>query len=294
MGIFIGSVATGWIVDLFSWRAAFFFLGIPGFLLALAVLIVIREPKRGQFDDPSLAKGPAPKMLDVAKRLLSKPSFVQLVIGMALVSIVMSGLGAFLSLYLVREFSLSLTQVGLVYGIVWGLSATVGASVSGYVCDRFGRDDKRWHVWLPGALLLISAPLFVLSVHMSNWQMTAMVLALPVGMTSFYLAPSMALINNMVSPRMRATAIALVGLVFSVCGGALGPYLVGAASDHFFLLQDPTCSLHTTPGVPMSATCVAASAQGLRTSLSLLGIFEFWAAIHYFLASRRLRNDLAN
>src|ERR1700761_4004992 len=50
LGSMIGAFAGGRIAAAYGWRAAFFAVGLPGVLLALLMLLVIREPKRGGLD----------------------------------------------------------------------------------------------------------------------------------------------------------------------------------------------------------------------------------------------------
>jgi hypothetical protein len=42
----------------------------------------------------------------------------------------------------------------------------------------------------------------------------------------------------------------------------------------------------------LDAACQAASTQGLRLALMCSLVFFLWAAVHYLLASRTLKNDL--
>ncbi|MED5547873.1 MAG: MFS transporter [Pseudomonadota bacterium] len=55
-GVIAGSqIAGGGISDALDWRSAFFIVGIAGIVLAPIFKLVVREPKRGQYDAPAVA-----------------------------------------------------------------------------------------------------------------------------------------------------------------------------------------------------------------------------------------------
>src|SRR3546814_8294251 len=54
-GGFVAFVAGGWFAEWFGWRATFLLLGVPGFLLACATWLALREPAPGA----SAARTPA-------------------------------------------------------------------------------------------------------------------------------------------------------------------------------------------------------------------------------------------
>jgi MFS family permease len=81
-----------------------------------------------------------------------------------------------------------------------------------------------------------------------------------------------AALQNLMHPRMRATASALLNSVYAVAGAG-GPVVVGLLSDRFAQSQGP--------------------AQGLVTAMAVTGALYVWAALHYWLASRRYVADLA-
>ena len=50
MGSMLGAFAGGRIAEAYGWRTAFYAVGLPGIALALVLLFVVREPKRGGLD----------------------------------------------------------------------------------------------------------------------------------------------------------------------------------------------------------------------------------------------------
>ena len=85
-----------------------------------------------------------------------------------------------------------------------------------------------------------------------------------------YLGITYAALQNLMHPRMRATASALLGVVYGVAGG-IGPVVIGYLSD--------TLSLDYGPGL------------GLTYAMALAALAYLWAVGHYLLAARHLAAD---
>src|SRR6185295_5093964 len=67
LGSMIGAFAGGKIAVAYGWRTAFYVVGAPGIILAILMLVLVREPKRGGLDafvDGSTEHAPAPPILE--------------------------------------------------------------------------------------------------------------------------------------------------------------------------------------------------------------------------------------
>jgi MFS family permease len=106
-----------------------------------------------------------------------------------------------------------------------------------------------------------------------------------------YIGPTFGALHNMVEPRMRATAVAIVFMLTSLIGIGLGPVLIGFISDTAAaaLHAGDWSTCRATPALP---GCGAASLGGLRIALIAGALLYIWPGIHYFLASTTLREDL--
>ena len=88
-----------------------------------------------------------------------------------------------------------------------------------------------------------------------------------------YLGPVMAMLLGIAGSRRRALASAIYGFIINLVAMGLGPLTVGMTSDY---LQ---------PGY---------GDDSLRYAiLGVVVIATFWAAIHFLLAAKHLRKDLA-
>ena len=307
LGGMIGAMSGGWLAEHLSWRIAFFIVGAPGLILALATRLLLREPPRGMSENAGAAAhaGAAPSLLDVARKLFRNRSFVHLTAGATLVSFVGYGVGGFAQPYFIRAFHLGLAQVGLVFGLIGGVSAGLGTLVGGFVTDWAGRHDRRWYAWIPAMGFTIALPFYVSAYLVPSWTTAALILAVPGVFAYTYLGPTFGVMHNLVEPRMRASATALLFFILNLIGLGGGPYFTGLVSDilaqHAFAAHGLGVYASACPGgaAPKHAAgalaqaCSAAGVIGVRRAILITYAFGVWGAAHFFFAARHLRADMA-
>jgi predicted MFS family arabinose efflux permease len=214
-----------------GWRKAFFIIGIPGVLFAVALALFVREPLRGRWDG---GKVPVKSSFGETMAVLRKrAAFWYIALGCAFTSFVAYGNGNFFPSYLIRNHGMSLGEVGTVLGLISGLAGAVGMFLGGVLGDRFGQEDKRWYLWVPmwGCLIATVPYLYTLLGNEKLWIIVALV---PANILStMYLGPSIAMCQTLVSPGMRAMASAVLFFVLNMIGLGLGPLIVGVLSDAF-------------------------------------------------------------
>ncbi len=106
------------------------------------------------------------------------------------------------------------------------------------------------------------------------------------------------MVQNLVEPRMRASASALLFLAINTMGQGVGPVFMGYISDinarRAFALGDyhHLCPpAHHAPA-EIVAACARASTEGLQHSSIIVSGFYLLAAVIYLVASRTLKRDL--
>ena len=143
LGTMLGAVSGGWIAQNISWRVALVVVGLPGVLLAIILKLVVREPARGMAEPGGAERHlDMPPIRAVAKKLFGASSFVHITIGATLTSFVGYGAGTFAQPYFIRMFHLSYAEVGLVFGVLNGISAGVGTILGG-ACSPTGPANAR-------------------------------------------------------------------------------------------------------------------------------------------------------
>lgn len=307
LGGMIGAMSGGWIAETFSWRMAFFMVGAPGLVLALVARLLLREPPRGHSEaaGPDAEAAEPPSLMAVARRLFGASSFRHMTAGVTLISVAGYGVGGFAQPYFLRQFHLGLAEVGLVFGAITGVSTGLGTLLGGFVTDWAGRRDRRWYSLVPGFGFLIAMPFYVAAYLVPSWQMAAACLVLPGVFSYTYLGPTFGVMHNLVEPRMRATATALLFFVLNFIALGGGPFFTGLMSDifaqHAFAQAGLGHFLSVCPGgvapkggpAALNALCLSTSARATRWAILATYGFGVWGAVHYFLSAIRIREDLA-
>lgn len=230
MGVAFGaSIAAA-----FSWRYAFLILGGVGVVTALAVRTMLREPVRGGLDRVAIVDEIAkakPKFLATVKMFFSRPVLVLAALASGVTQIVTYGFGNFTTLFLMREKGMTLQQVALWYALVVAVGMGGGIFVSGRVIDRFTRKTRTAYALVPAIALAIAVLPFVGVIWAPSWQLAVFFLLGPAFFNYFYLASSVALVQEEVAPQQRVLSGALLLLIMNLMGMGIGPTMVGAISD---------------------------------------------------------------
>lgn len=269
LGVLFGFAGGGYIAETFGWRTAFFIVGIPGVLFAAVVMLLVREPRRGRWDT---AKADRPvtiaETLSVLRRLRS---FWWIALGCAMTSFVAYGNGNFFPSYLIRNHGFSVADVGFALGLVSGIAGAIGTFMGGFIADRLGHSDKRWYLWVPvaGNVLALGPMSYAL---LGSDAGLILLLLFPANiLNSLYLGPSIAMVQSLVVPGMRAMASAILFFILNMIGLGLGPVMVGVLSDAFaspFGADNLRYAMITTLTLGVSGTvCFLVGARYLTADL---------------------------
>ena len=298
VGIMLGAGVGGWIADTFSWRMAFIVLGLPGLVLALLTRLTLKEPIRGHVEGVEPAVRP-PSFGAVCKKLGTNPTVVLLICGLVCANFAGSSMSVFTQLYLVRAFHLSMAVVGVLYGMVVGTAGIVGMISGGVIADWAGKKDVRWYAWAPALGCLVAFPVYFMAYSQGAAASAFALIFSGYLIMSFYFAPTFAVVQNLVEPRMRASASALLFLAINLVGQGVGPVFMGFVSDassrQAFSLGNYRSFCPPAPHAPHAivAACARASTQGLQHSILIVCGFYLLGSIFYLLASRNLKRDFA-
>ena len=303
VGTLIGAIGGGYLTEYGSWRSALVVIGAPGIVLGL-IAFMLREPARGLSEERVLAAPAegAPTLAAVARHLAQRPSFKHLVLGIGLTNITVNGVGAFLPQFFARMSELGLGRIGVVYGAIGAVSTLVSYTFGGAIVDWIGRRDRRWYGWFSAVGCLLSAPLYVLAFTVSNTVVATLLLILASICVFLYYTPTQVVLQNMAQPRMRATVAFTFFFIVGIVGVGAGPAIVGAISDLFAVAHFTAgdYAAMCPGGVPIDASqglkdaCRAASSLGLQYALVSIAAIGIWAALHFLLAARTLREDMNN
>ena len=270
VGAFIGFVGGGWIAQNYDWRFTFLIAAVPGLFLAIIAWLLIAEPPRGRHDAES--SDDVPPFKQVLGRLLGMSSARNLVIGSALAAMLGFGLNYFFTSLMIRRFELSIGEAGLYAGVIASLPAALSVVGSGWLGDRLGAARPSAYALVPGVCLLIGGPIYAFAITRTDLPLLLALISVATFLNFGYLGITYAALQNLMHPRMRATAAAILNVVYGIASAA-GPFFLGLLSD----------------GMAQSY----GSSDGLAWAMALSGMIYVWAGVHYMLAARRLGSDLA-
>src|SRR5204862_139588 len=103
VGLMIAFFAGGWIADNYGWRAAFIAAGVPGLVLTLLVVLILRDPPRAV-----VARTGAEARLGFLWR---QRSYRYIVLGTAMSAFSGYGITAFVPAFLIRSHGMGSTEV---------------------------------------------------------------------------------------------------------------------------------------------------------------------------------------
>ncbi len=234
LGVGVGTAIGGWVAAAFGWRAAFLVVAAPGVLFALLLLIFVREPER-RADDSAGGTGRgdhAPVSLPRAIALFAGSSpLMGVAISAGIGAFVCYGLMAWIAAYLIRVLGMTLHEVGSWLSITLAIGLAGGIWTSGMLADRLGPGDPRMYALIPGIALGIGMPVFLAATVIDDWRLALPLFGTALGLSIFYLAPSVAVVQQLVSADRRSTASALLLLCLNLVGLGCGPWLIGLVSD---------------------------------------------------------------
>ena len=275
-GTSLGNAVSGWLNVWYGWRMTFVIVGLPGVVLALLIWLTVKEPPRGYSDGPrAKPRTPAPPFFEVFKFLLSRNSFMHMSVAAALHAVVWYSGTIWNNSFFVWFHGLNTGQAGNLISI-FALIGTAGSFAGGYLSDKLStrKNDKRWYMWVPGIACIVMVPFQFLS-----YLSPDLVFVVPIAfslmyvLASFFFGPSFAVAQSIATIRMRAVSASVLLFIQTIIGLTLGPAIVGRMAD----VWEPTLG----------------QGPALAWPMALIGVVNLWAALHYFLAARRYRDDLA-
>ena len=261
---------AGYVAAEYGWRSAFYVLGVPGVLLAIAIMLTIKEPARGRLD--AVDDKDAPSFADTMKFIWSQKSMVHTIMGAGLSALWGWGLMWFTPTFIQRSYGLDVGEAGAVIGpihLVMGIGASL---LTAWLVGRPAYTDPRKILRLLGVITAIATMPSIYAYYTNSLSVATLMWWIFIPAIYFYIGPSMSLLQNLAPPKMRAMVIAVSLLVANVFNLIVAPQGVGLLSDYF-------------------AGPSGADAASLRLALLILAPTGFWAAWHYWRAEKYVIED---
>jgi predicted MFS family arabinose efflux permease len=288
----VGSTLGGSLAQQYGWRTTFAVIGLLGLGVALLALAIVREPPRGQQQEPAhealrATGGP----LNMFATLLRDRCLRHLLIGTCITGLAVFGVQAFLPAFFSRAHGLDAAEAGLAYGILSGVGSFLGTVLGGYGAQVLGRRDPRWLVAFPGVGSIVGAPIYALGLVQPEFAIAFPILLLGTVFQFMIMGPAIAAIHNALDAQHRAMGSAVFLLVLNLIGQGLGPPLAGFVSDlasaSAFGAGDFATQCAGVAGQVAGSACAAAGAQGLQYAILAFATLYVWAGLHLIHGGRQ-------
>jgi predicted MFS family arabinose efflux permease len=254
LGAGIGIGLGGRLAETLGWRHVFLIYGLAGLLL-LPLVLSLPEARR----TPSGERHELP--VKVLRDLLTDwPLLLMWLAGCLAIGSAL-GYAAWLPSFFIRNHGFDVTTTGTIFGIGSLIGGIGGSLLGGLLADR------RAHVRFAGQFdvsvgsALIAIPLLLLTIN--NWTAPIFLTAGLVALIAIYafFPPLQAVMVSLVPKERHGIASSLNVFFLGGLGSALGPFVVGFASDR-------TGSLHTALNVPVIGLLLAAFLAGAAGRLA--------------------------
>jgi MFS family permease len=273
IGVGLGLLLGGFINAHYGWRIAFMAVGLPGLLISLLVWKFLKEPPRGLSDKTIKAEVAHVPFWKAMRTLWDIPTFRHILFANAVGGLVTGGASSWIPSFYIRTFSTDTATLSVYLALASGLIAGLSTLAGGPIGDWLIKRDLRWMCWLPCATFLLSKGMFAFMLFQSDFEIAIGLFCVLSAIAVLHLGAMYALVQSLAPLHMRALAISILVFFTNLIGLGLGPLGVGVISD-YLIAAYPTVN-------------------SLRWALLLVNVFAAWAIVHFYLASRTIRQDMA-
>jgi MFS family permease len=265
---FIGGAQLG---QRYGWRTIIFALAIPAMGLAALTKWTLVEPREACGSQRAF-HGAAPRTKQVLVGLWRQSSSRHLAAGIVLIFAMGQGLSPWYGAFMMRSHNMDAHELGLWFGLIFGVAGAGGILLGGYVADRWFASDEGLQMKLGAALLATLFPCF-LTFLLIQGKYASLAALVPLTLAfNVFLGPTFAILQRLLPGDMRATALSVVLLVANILGMGVAPQLIGVLSD---------------------AVRPIFRADSLRYAMSCFSVLALWAAYHFYAAGKTVVMQLA-
>ncbi|MGB0906038.1 MAG: spinster family MFS transporter [Maricaulaceae bacterium] len=280
VGIAFSYILAGMLVETLGWRGTLICLGITGVGLALLLIVLVREPVRGQQE--KMGADLKPVSIGESIGTLAKiPSWWAMCMGIAWVSFGGYAVSAWGVDYITRfkpeympgtgtgKFSTLMWWLGIIHLVGYGAGTYFGAVIT----EKLAQKNIGAYGWVPGAVLILGVPCLIGAFWTESIAVHLGLISVYLVTAGFYLGPSFAAAQTLAPINMRAMSTALFFLILNLIALGGGPTYIGIASEH---LMEQHGEVHA-----------------LRLAMTSLVVPYVLSVIAFFIAAKTLPKDWA-
>jgi len=234
-GSAIGFTIGGWFAERGEWREALLWVGLPGILLALSLLL-LREPPRGEADglgEKAIARA---EVGEIAGLLLNR-RYSLLVWGYAAQTFAIGGFGIWGPTFLSRTHQYPVGEAATLFGAMLAGSGLLATLLGGFLATKLRQRWSAGYVWVMALSMIVAVPVCFFALLVGNATLSAIGL----GISMFFLflptGPICSEMFEIVPVHLRASAMALCTFIIHLFGDFSSPSVVGQISTWTSSLQ---------------------------------------------------------
>ena len=168
---------------------------------------------------------------DTFAMMFRSRTFVFMTAGFPCIAFVTYGIGFWGPPFMLRVHGVELAEAGIVLGLGAALGGLLGVTLGGVLADRLRARFRSGRLWVGILAVALSIPTGFLFLLTGNPWVAYFMSFLSSATSPMWLGGAASTVNDLVMPRMRATASAFYILMLTFIGLALGPFMIGQISD---------------------------------------------------------------
>jgi len=227
LGMFTGGaigIALGAIIaQAVGWRPAFFIVGFPGLMLALAILR-FREPPQAPDESPI-------PMRD----LLRIPAYVMVLLSGWFIVFAGHSYVIWGTEFVYRYKGFSLRQAGTTLGSIMVVGGILGVTTGAVLADRLAKAFPWGRALIPALGFLLAAPPLFGAIHALNPRGVLCFFFVGSFFMTWYHGPVTAIIHDLTPPPAHATAMGIYYFFVNLTATPAASLVIGRIADRFNL-----------------------------------------------------------
>ena len=160
-------------------------------------------------------------------------AFILSAVGFPSISFVTYGVGFWSPEFMQRVHGVSIGDAGLYLGLGAAVGGFIGIVLGGYLADVWKAKTANARLYIGIAIPILAIPFALAMLYTDSVWMAYFFSFVFSILSPAWIGSGASTINDLVMPRMRATASAFYVLMNTFIGLALGPFLMGQLSDGF-------------------------------------------------------------
>ncbi len=226
VGAALGYLSGGMVAASHGWRWAFVVSAVPGVVIALLILLFLREPERVR-GAKQKAKVDRISVMSLARN----KAYLSSIMGYAAVTFSLGGISWWMPSFLNRMDGRSIEAAGTIMGVITVVCGLGGTVVGGVLAHWWSKKTAKALYLVPALSAILALPPGVVC-FFGPRSLTLPALGVAVFLVFLGTGPVNAATLNAVPAHLRATAMAGQLFALHVFGDAFSPKVIGIVSDY--------------------------------------------------------------